>query len=216
MSHSHQKGKWDATLFDLDGTLTKKSTIPGFFLRALPSKRKALAKGMKALPLLAQYWGGAQFEKLLPDFSEALIAGAQKGNLDGAGEDLIKTIWKKGMHGGVLRALLDDLDAGKPVAIATGGLPYCAQALARKLGAERDLRIFASELEFEGENAKKVTKVLVGKEKLIAVDWGKEKGAILRAFGNSSGDHEMLRAVERPWWVKPNGEIIPWDSAKKR
>ncbi len=211
----HTKGRWDATLFDLDGTLTKKSTIPDFLMRSFPAKKLALLGGVKALPILARYLRGAPFEACFPDLSEVFLAGVKEGRLEEAGEAVIRKIWKQGMRKPVLEALLADLEGGRPVAIATGGLPYCAQALARKIGAEKEIKVFASEMEFEGIVGRRIPRILIGKEKLIAVNWARERGETLQAFGNSRGDEEMLDAVERPWWVTPSGEVIPWLRGKK-
>lgn len=207
---SHGKGHWDATLFDLDGTLTRKSTLPPFFLKSSPPKQ-LVSGSVSAAQLLTRYWSGqASFEELLPEFAKALLKGVEEDRLIEAGEAVIGRMWGKGLNEEVLAALRSDLERGIPVAIVTGGLPYCAKALVRRLGASDQVEIFSTRLEFEGKNAKSMTPVMVGEEKLKAVRWAKEKGGALRAFGNSSGDQEMLQAVERPWWVKGSGEIIPW------
>ena len=193
-------------LFDFDGTLTKKSTIGKFYLECF--RIRPTWKIIKCFPILASYLiKRTTFEEVMFFCAENLLEGLSMHDLKNAGNRVACEINQDGFWPKVLKVWREfDLE-NEDLIVVTGGFSFVIEAWLEMNGF--NAKVFASELYIDERGfAKKPKKICVGKEKLVAFHHcNKEKN---KAYGNSSGDYEMLFYSDEPFWVNKKGEICPW------
>lgn len=204
-----------AALFDFDGTLTKRSSIVPFFVEAAGARAVGARAHQLALPAARYALGRAAFSDVFALSFQGILTGKTEGQLSEAGARLGTRLAKGGMWSAARLELLSRLEAGERVAIVTGGLPYCARGWLLAEGLEDRVEVFASSIVFDAQGkAQKIERVMVREQKLAAIEWARGQGAQrVSAFGNSEGDHAMLRAACEPWWVSKKGALSRWEGA---
>lgn len=194
-------------LFDFDGTITSRSTIAPFLL---PFAVRRPHRAIMLVPWMIGYAvGRVSFARVFTLSCERLLSGVDQETQILVASRVAQRIARQALvHPEAITRLTQALAQGERVHIVTGGLAHVAQAWAQLEGFEVEVTgTELTEILISGAQA-----VNVRAAKVIAVERVRAKGAkAVLAYGNSSGDFEMLRASDESWWVARNGKISRYD-----
>lgn len=192
-------------LFDFDGTLTRKSTISLFYFEVLGFHGIVRHSPWLLFHGLLYLFRYHDFEKFMTLCANKFFKGLDEDTLVSAGGRVAGKIM---MNDAVTKAFENHARAGDQLAIVTGGFGYVAKAWVDLCGFECD--VFASRMtSVDGVALSSCDYICVGKWKIEAITWAKSLDAevMISAYGNSSGDYEMLSACDRPFWINKRGEL---------
>lgn len=186
--------------FDFDGTLTVRDSFTAF-LRWRVSRRR-WAKGLTRLaPALARYAADRDRERMKTAAVAEFLAGTTVEALAVEAEAFAAQAWARLMRPDALARWTDWRAKGARLAIVTASPEITVAPFARRLGADDLLgtrlalddagRIAGT---FEGANCRGAEKV----ERLRA-RFGPEV-RLAAAYGDTSGDTEMLAIADAPGW----------------
>ena len=189
--------------FDFDGTLTRRDTLVPFLVHVAgwPAVGRVLA--VRAVPLALVLVGrrgrGAQKEQVLG----RLLAGRKLSDVEAAAEAFADAVVAGRLRPEMVERLQAHLVDGDPVVVVTASPELVVAPIARRLGP---VPVLGTRLEVDDHG--RLTGRLLGanvrgREKLSRLtDWLAESGSSIRwAYGNSSGDRELLDAADEPTWV---------------
>lgn len=184
--------------FDLDGTLTTRDCVVPF-LRSLVGT-STLVRGFLRRPVHALNGLARGDRHALKTMSLSGLAGRDVDEVDAAGERFAREVIPGWLRSDTVARLKQHLLADHRVVIVSASLAPYVRPLARELGAETAI---CCELESE---AGRLTGRLVGPncrgpEKLLRLrEWLGDsfESTELWAYGDSSGDVEMLAAATHP------------------
>lgn len=189
--------------FDFDGTLTRRDTLLPFLVHVAGRRAVARALVEAAVPLALALVGrgdrGAQKERVLG----RLLAGRPRAALEASAESFAEAAVATRLRPEVMAHLRAHLAAGDAVVVVTASPELVVAPIARRLGP---VTVLGTRLEV-GDDGRLTGRLaganVRGPEKLRRLtDWLGDGGATLRwAYGNSSGDRELLAAAAEPTWV---------------
>lgn len=189
--------------FDFDGTLTRRDTLLPFLVRVAGRRAVGRVLAARAVPLGLALAGrserGLQKEQVLG----RLLADRRLSDLEEAAEDFAEAAMATRLRQDVVARLHAHLVAGDPVVVVTASPELVITPIARRLGP---VPVLGTRLEVDDHG--RLTGRLLGAnvcgvEKLSRLtDWLADNGSTMRwAYGNSSGDRELLAAAAEPMWV---------------
>lgn len=193
-------------LFDFDGTLTRKSTISLFYLEVLGFQGVVRRSPWLLFHGLLYLFHCHNFEKFMTMCANKFFKGLDESDLASAGARVAGRI---AMNEAVEKAFKNHGSNGDQLAIVTGGFGYVAKAWLVLKGYE--CSIFSSRMNTVGQGVLQSCEyICVGGRKIDAIAWARslEEDVVISAYGNSSGDFEMLRASDNPFWVSKRGELL--------
>lgn len=186
--------------FDFDGTITKRDTlVPFLFSQGRARMTSAGAAGaVVALPHMRDHYRDRVKARVI----RALFAGRPVDEVERIGQQYSETL-PDTYRAATLESVVWHQEQGHERVLVTGSLGVYARPAAEALGFDR---VIAVELADDGHG------VLTG-EMRSANTRGAEKERRLRellgaepyelwAYGNSSGDNEMLAMAHHTTWVK--------------
>ena len=184
--------------FDLDGTLTTRDCVVPF-LRSFVGTR-ALVRGFASRPVQSLSGLARRDRQTLKTISLSALAGRDIEEIDAAGERFAREVIPGWLRSDTVARLQQHLRADHRVVVVSASLSPYVRPLARQLGAET---AFCCDLETE---AGRLTGRMVGPncrgpEKLRRLrEWLGDSfdNTELWAYGDSSGDTEMLAAATHP------------------
>ena len=202
-----ESSKRTIAVFDFDGTITKRDTLAPF-LAKFAGKTRVVIAGLRHAPsMLAAAIGFGDRDAAKEKFLITLIGGRLEGELISDGLDYAALVLsEKQFNTLVIERLTWHIDEGHEVVVISASLDVYIQGIAASLGATQ---AFGTEIEVNGG-------VLTGRllggnvraaNKVQRLDkWLDGQDCEIWAYGDSSGDDQLLERATRPHRVK-NGEI---------
>jgi phosphatidylglycerophosphatase C len=189
---SRQPG--DLVAFDFDGTLTVRDSFNAF-LRWRSGKRRFV----QMIPDALAYAGHRDRGRIKAAAVRTFLAGATRAELERDAEAFAQAVWPRLARPDALERWRAHQAAGDACVIVTASPDLTVAPFARRLGAER---LLGTPLTFSGRGR------VVGMD-AVENCRGEEKVRRLRevygpdvrlaaAYGDTSGDREMLEIADRP------------------
>lgn len=200
--------------FDFDETLTKRDTVVPFLRRFTSTRRFAvslLPHTLRLLPMVAR----RDRDRLRALATDLVFAGRSFAEVDAEAAEYGVTIAENGLRVDIAGRLQWHLEQDHRVVIVSASYEPYVQVVGSVLG---DVSVLATRFEvvdgrctgrLHGANCR-------GPEKVARLDaWLGEQGlaladVTLHAYGDSTGDRELLAAADHPHWVKqPLASVAP-------
>lgn len=188
------------SVFDFDGTLTRRDSFVPFLLFAFGKKAFA-ARLIRMLPACVRYLGkGLSRDELKAILIATFLAGVEEQWVTQKAAEFRLAYWKRLMRPAGLKSVAHEIASGAQVTICSASPRIVLKPFADALG----IKLISTELEvvdgkltgaISGSNCRCEAKVL----RLEAV-YGPLENYRLRAWGDTRGDHELLAAAHEPHW----------------
>ncbi|WP_291511678.1 HAD-IB family hydrolase [Acidithiobacillus sp.] len=198
--------------FDLDGTLTRRETLP-FFLREALGTPRFLGVVARSLPELGAYGLGRMRNDAVKEIVlRRSLGGCALAGLRPVATHFAERILPHLLSGPVWARAQEHRARGHGLVLVTATLALYAEPWAAAAGFDAAI---ATELELDGEG--RITGRLrgancFGPEKARRLQEFLRGQPLLWAYGNSRGDAEMLDMAARPVWIGPpqhRGQKLP-------
>lgn len=198
--------------FDFDGTLTRHDTLVPFLLRVAGAPRFAATSVKLGAQGLLGKVPLRDRDRVKELMIRSLLAGRSESELHRLGEAYASEILAERMNDDVLRRLREHLEQRHEVLLVSASLVYYLQPIARQLGIDAVIavepRVVGGVLDgsLTRPNVRAEQKAVRLNEWLRATrsDSGAgDRPVELWAYGNSSGDHELLALADHPFWLGP-------------
>lgn len=203
-----EDGKRNIAVFDFDGTITKRDTLAPFLLKFAGTARLLASAVHHAPSMLSAAVGVGDRDAAKEKFLVSLIGGRRESELISAGiEYAALVLSEERFNAAVIERLAWHRAEGHEIVVISASLDVYIQSIAAALGATK---AFGTEIEVEaglltgrlrGGNVRAANKV----QRLD--QWLSGDQSEIWAYGDSSGDDELLERSDHPHRVK-NGEII--------
>lgn len=201
--------KRNIAVFDFDGTITKRDTLARFLIRFAGITRSFTSALHHAPGMLSAAAGVGDRDAAKEKYLISLIGGRPESELISAGIEYAKVVLsEERFNAAVIERLSWHRGEGHEIVVISASLDVYIQGIAAALGATR---AFGTEIEVEsgvltgrlrGGNVRAANKV----QRLD--QWLDGEATEIWAYGDSSGDDELLARADHPYRVK-NGEIKP-------
>ncbi len=215
MSHD---GRLTIAAFDFDETLTKRDSVVPFLRRFTTAGRFAvslLPHTLRLLPMAAR----RDRDRLRAVVTQIVFAGRPASEVDDEARTWGVEIVESGLRADTSGRLRWHLEQGHQVVIVSASYAQYVRVVADLLGGDDGaVAVLATSLEIadgactgrlDGRNCRGPEKV----RRLEAwfADRGWERaGVTVHAYGDSSGDREMLAWADHPHWVnEPLASVAP-------
>lgn len=187
--------------FDFDGTISQRDTLAGFlvyvagptkFARAAASESASMGRGLRS-----SEQRNAAKERLLG----RVLGGRSEEDVTDAGIRYASRLPQR-FRPGTVAEITKHRDAGHDLVIVSASLVYYLRPLAEDLGFHHVIGVSMAVLPdgrlattLEGPNVRKAEKA----RRLRA--WLGEEPFELWAYGDSSGDEDLLAMADHPTWI---------------
>ncbi|MFJ2548232.1 HAD-IB family hydrolase [Pseudomonas sp. NPDC087612] len=188
------------SVFDFDGTLTRRDSFVPFLMFAF-GKRKFAARVVRMLPACIRYLGkGMSRDELKAVLVATFLTGVEEAWVKRKAAEFKAVFWVRLMRPAGLKSVAAEIASGAQVTICSASPRIVLMPFAEELG----IKLIATELEvvegkltgaISGSNCRCEAKVL----RLEAV-YGPLEKYRLRAWGDTRGDQELLAAAQEPHW----------------
>ncbi len=199
--------------FDFDGTLTHRDTLVPFMARA-GGWAKLGATSVRIGLDSARGRVSRDRDEVKAEMLRRLFTGHETTELRRRGSVYAKEILaSKRINAGVLARLKQHLDAGHEVVFVSASLVYYLTPIAQELGVHH---VIAVELSAEAgiftgalthPNVRAEQKAIRLREWLGEDAEGPLTSVELWAYGNSSGDHQLLAMADHAYWLGKEAKI---------
>lgn len=188
------------SVFDFDGTLTRHDSFIPFLWFAFGSATFLRRLPRLAMPCLKFVFGRLGRDELKACLIATYLNGVEVAWLSARAEVYCRSVWPYLLRSAGLRCVEAELESGAEVTLCSASPTLLLQPFAERLG----VRLIGTELEAQGGrlngrilggNCRCENKVL----RLVAV-YGPLSSYRLRAWGDTRGDHALLRAAQDPYW----------------
>ena len=200
-------GRAVVAAFDFDGTLSRRDTLLPFIRRVLGSARLAMVLAGNGVPLALMLAGRADRDDTKARVLEDALAGFEADRLERAGAAYAAFLVDGGrLRDEVVARALEHKRLGHRVVVVSASPAVYLGPLGRRLGLDE---VLATRLErgtdgrltgrLEGRNCRGEEKVLRLREWMAAAG---QDGAEVVAYGDSSGDDELLAFADTAYRVR--------------
>ncbi|WP_207886451.1 HAD-IB family phosphatase [Pseudomonas sp. 30_B] len=188
------------SVFDFDGTLTRHDSFVPFLWFAFGSATFLRRLPRLAAPCLKFVFGRLGRDELKACLIATYLSGVEAAWLSARAEAYCRSVWPYLLRSAGLRCVEAELESGAEVTLCSASPTLLLQPFAERLG----VGLIGTELEVQGGrlsgrilggNCRCENKVL----RLVAV-YGPLSFYRLRAWGDTRGDHALLRAAQDPHW----------------
>jgi len=200
MSAPSQTQRQTLVVFDFDGTLTHRDSFVPFLRFAFGDRffcQKLLRLALPTLSFLAQ---SRSRDALKAELIRVFLSGVSVSWFKDAAENYCALRWNKLMRPKALEGVAAQLESSATVTLCSASPELLLMPFAQRLG----LALIGTQLEEEndlltgrilGSNCRRGAKTA----RLEAV-YGPLERYHLRAFGDSQGDLELLKAAQEAYW----------------
>ncbi len=202
-----EDGKRYIAVFDFDGTITERDTLAPFLLKFAGFTRLLTSALRHAPSMLSAAVGVGDRDSAKEKILVSLIGGRREGELISAGiEYAALVLGEQRFNAEVIERLAWHRAEGHEIVVISASLDVYIQGIALAIGATK---AFATEIEVEaglltgrlrGGNVRAANKV----RRLD--QWLRGDQSEIWAYGDSSGDDELLERSDHPFRVK-SGKI---------
>lgn len=207
--------------FDFDGTLTYRDTLVPFMGTAAGWGRLGAASLRIGIDSLRRKMDVADRDEVKAEMLRRLFTGTETTEIRRRGGNYAKQILRssKKINPAVLARLREHIDAGHDVVFVSASLVYYLNPIAEELGIHHVIAVELSST--EGYLTGNLTRpnVRAGQKAIRLREWlgepaeGPLTSTELWAYGNSSGDHEMLAMADHSYWLGkgtriPHGSVL--------
>lgn len=196
--------------FDFDGTLAKGDSLVPFVIRLLGNRKVAQAVLAHAPAFAAISLGKGDRDKTKEKFIARLLAGHSAEEVHALGNTFADDLLSTRMFDDTLGRVSWHRDQGHELVLVSASLDVYLKPLCEQLGFDGSVTTL---LEIEdgkatgrlvGSNVRAVEKVRRLEE------WLGTDDVELWAYGNSSGDYELLERANHAFWVDKKGSVTDW------
>lgn len=194
-------------VFDFDGTITERDTLAPFLLKFAGTTRFLTSALRHAPAMFSAAVGAGNRDTAKEKYLISLIGGRAESDLIAAGIEYADLVLREEkFNADVIERLAWHREEGHAIVVISASLDVYIQAIAAALGAAK---AFGTEIEVEaglltgrlrGGNVRAANKV----QRLD--QWLSGDQSEIWAYGDSSGDDELLERSDHPHRIK-NGEI---------
>jgi phosphatidylglycerophosphatase C len=206
--------------FDFDGTLTRRDTLLPFLVDVVGRARVARALAAEAPRLSAMTVGRADRDAAKAALVSRVLTGMDRDALVERGRAFATRVLAHDLRGATIARLRWHADEGHDLVIVSASLDVYLNEVARQLGVDA---VLCTTLEVDGG---RVTGALQGgncrgPEKAARLvqhlePAGGGERVKLWAYGDSSGDRELLALADHPIRVTRRGRLIDARTTSKR
>lgn len=194
------KADLQLSIFDFDGTLTWRDSFVPFLRYAFGNyyfARKLMRTSFSGVHYL---YGAMERDKMKARLIHNFLKGADPEWVQQKAQGFCDAYWQSMMRPKGLVAVQQELDQGRTVSLCSASPTLVLEPFARRLGIE----LVATELEInngvltgqiDGRNCRRAEKV-----HRLEKRFGTLEQAHMRAWGNSSGDTELLAAADEGFY----------------
>ncbi|MGB3412766.1 MAG: HAD-IB family hydrolase [Microthrixaceae bacterium] len=201
--------------FDFDGTLTYRDTLVPFMGSAAGWTRLGTASLRVGLDSLRRKVDGANRDAVKAEMLRRLFTGTEATEIRRRGGDYAKQILgsSKKINPAVLARLREHIEAGHDVVFVSASLVYYLTPIAEELGIHHVIAVELSSAEgyltgsLSHPNVRAEQKAIRLREWLGEPAEGPLTSTELWAYGNSSGDHELLAMADHAYWLGKSAKI---------
>jgi phosphatidylglycerophosphatase C len=196
-------------LFDFDGTITRKNSLPAFLRYALGDIGL-----LKTFPRVAWRWGCLLFQRRWSAAAAksallgVCLGGRTRRELEQLGAAFIRDCPGDFWNPAAIERIALYRQMGATLAIVSASLDFWVQPFAQQWDmvvlctmARYDNGVFQGN--FEGENCKGTEKV-----HRIQARFQSEMYLVTIAYGNSKGDTAMLEWAQNAWYCQRDGHFL--------
>ena len=197
-SPGRQPAPREVVAFDFDGTLTIRDSFTAFLKWRAGPVGWAWAM-IQLVPAALAYLGHRDRGRIKADAVAAFLGGLERSRLEADADRFAEAVWTRFMRPDALACWNDWGEKGAHRVIVTASPEITVAPFARRLGAEN---LLGTHMAFD--DADRVTGAFTGpncrgeeKMRRLRAEYGQDV-RILAAYGDTSGDTEMLAAAEQP------------------
>ena len=199
--------------FDFDGTLTTRDTLVPFLYRVSGPRQFATATAKLGIKGSLRRIPITDRDHVKELMIRELLGGRQEADLRALGQEYATEILAKRMNDAVLQRLRNHVDRGDEVLFVSASLVYYLDPIAELLDVDAVIAVEPRSADgtLDGSlthpNVRAQQKAIRLSEWLSANDHSDGPGELhespveLWAYGNSSGDHELLDMADHPFWL---------------
>lgn len=202
-----EDGKRNIAVFDFDGTITKRDTLAPFLLKFAGFTRSFTSAIRHAPGMVSAAIGVGDRDEAKEKYLISLIGGRAESELIGAGIEYAALVLREErFNAAVIERLAWHRAEGHEIVVISASLDVYIQSIAAALGATK---AFGTEIEVEAgllTGRLQGGNVRAGNKVQRLDEWLSGDHSEIWAYGDSSGDDELLERSDHPHRVK-NGEI---------
>lgn len=198
--------------FDFDGTLSRRDTLVPFLVLAAGRPRFGRACAQLGLLGARRRLPALDRDALKAELIRLLFTGRSEDDLRHLGELYARDLLSDQLRPEVLRRLEQHREADHEVLFVSASLVYYLEPLAESLGVQHVIAVepAVSNGRLTGElarpNVRAEQKAVrlrewLGDAALGTPEHGPLEGIEVWAYGNSSGDHELLAMADHRYWL---------------
>lgn len=202
--------------FDFDGTLTTGDTLVPFLYRvsgprqfAMVSAKLGLKGSLRRIPITDR---DHVKELMIRD----LLGGREEADLRALGREYATGILANRMNDAVVQRLRDHVDRGDEVLLVSASLVYYLDPIAEHFGIDAVIAVEPTSVDGTLDGSLTYPNVRAEQKAIRLSEWLSAKNdsddaaqpsqsqVELWAYGNSSGDHELLDMADHAFWLGSN------------
>lgn len=193
--------------FDFDGTLSRRDTLVPFLMLAAGRPRFVRACGQLGLLGARRRVAARDRDAVKAELIRLLFAGRSEDELRHLGERYARDLLSDQLRPEVVRRLEQHREAGHEVLFVSASLVHYLEPLARSLDVQHVIAVEPTVVDgrltgdLDHPNVRAEQKALRLREWLGAPAEGPTDGVELWAYGNSSGDHQLLAMADHRYWM---------------
>lgn len=192
--------------FDFDGTLSRRDTLVPFLVRtAGPARFGAIAAGLGAAGITRRL-DGRDRDAVKAAVLDGVLAGRTVQEMTALGDRYARGLVANQLRDAVLVRLREHLDRGDHVLFVSASLRFYLQPVADILGVHDVIAVEMADQDGVLTGAMRGPNVRAEQKAIRLQEWLEARGldraaCEIWAYGNSSGDHELLAMADHGAWV---------------
>jgi phosphatidylglycerophosphatase C len=206
--------------FDFDGTVSRRDTLVPFVARVAGWPRSAVAASMAAWSAARGHFDWRDRDEVKAHLIDRLLTGRAVRDLHRSGALYAADVIDTGLRPEMVEQVRRHVLAGHETVFVSASLVYYLAPIATHLGMSGAIAVQPEERDgvltgaMTGPNVRAAQKVVLLREWLGLGPDEPFEGIDVWAYGNTSGDHELLAAADHRFWLGKPGKApagaVPW------